>query len=194
MQSKQQESTVTFIKNKHISLRALEKEDLPYLYNLENKESARQHGDSLMPLSKHVLKDFIRNADKDIFQTHQLRLVIEHNESCETIGMIDMFDFSPHHQRAEVGIWIDESFRKKGFANEALESLSTFAFETLLINQLFCHINIENKASITLFENAGFNKIGILKQWTRTKNNFKDTALFQRIKPETESFLKEIKK
>jgi diamine N-acetyltransferase len=173
---------VTFIKNKHISLRALEKEDLPYLYRLENKESARQHGDSLMPLSKYVLKDFITNADKDIFQTRQLRLVIEHNANCEAIGMVDMFDFSPHHQRAEVGIWIDEAYRENGFASEALESLSTFAFETLLINQLFCHINVENKASITLFKNAGFNKIGILKQWTRTKNNFNDVAVFQKIK------------
>lgn len=174
--------TVTFLKNKHISLRALEKEDLPYLYRLENKESAREYGDSLMPHSKYVLKDFINNADKDIFVTKQLRLVIEHNKSCETIGMVDLFDFSPHHQRAGVGIWLDEAYRKNGFATEALESLSTFAFDTLLINQLFCHINLENIASIKLFKNVGFSEIGTLKQWIRTKKGFCDVSVLQLIK------------
>lgn len=175
-------NNVTFLKNKNISLRALEKGDLPYLYKLENEESARQYGDSLMPHSKYVLKDFIKNADRDIFQTQQLRLVIEHNESCETIGMVDMFDFSSHHQRAGVGIWIDEKYRKKGFASEALESLSTFAFDTLLLNQLFCHIKLDNFASIQLFKNAGFSEIGTLKQWIRTKSGFQDVSVFQKIK------------
>lgn len=173
---------MTFIKNKNISLRALEKEDLPYLYKLENKESARQYGESLMPHSKYVLQDFIKNADKDIFHTQQLRLVIEHNESCEAIGMVDMFDFSSHHQRAGVGIWIDEEYRQNGFANQALESLSSFAFDTLLINQLFCHIKNDNFASIRLFKNAGFSEVGTLKQWIRTKEGFKDVSVFQKLK------------
>lgn len=173
---------MTFLKNKHISLRALEKEDLPYLYNLENKESARQYGDSLMPHSKYVLKEFITNADKDIFQTHQLRLVIEHNESCEPIGMVDLFNLSSHHQRAEVGIWIDEAYRKNGFASEAIESINSFAFDTLLINQLFCYINPLNIASLQLFKNAGFAETAILKQWIRTKKGFQDIAVFQKIR------------
>lgn len=173
---------MTFLKNKHISLRALERGDLPYLYQLENKESAREYGDSLMPHSKYVLKEFITNADKDIYVTKQLRLVIEHNESCEAIGMIDLFDFSPQHQRAGVGIWIDDDYRQKGFAREALESLSTFAFDTLMVNQLFCHINQDNLASIKLFKNVGFSEIGVLKQWTRTKSGFQDVTVFQMIK------------
>jgi len=173
---------VAFLKNKHISLRALEKEDLPYLYNLENKESAREYGSSLMPHSKYVIKDFIKNADKDIFMTGQLRFVIEHNESCEAIGMVDIFNFSSHHQRAEVGIWIDEEHRRNGFAQEALESLRTFAFDTLLIKQLFCHVNTQNIPSITLFKNAGFVEIGILKAWIRTKSGFQDVSVLQLIK------------
>lgn len=171
-----------FLKNKQVSLRALEPEDLAYIYDLENKESARQYGNGLMPHSKYVLKSFIKNADKDIFETCQLRLVIEHNETCKTIGMIDLFDFSPHHLRAGVGIWIDEDYRKKGCASEALDSLSSFAFDILLLNQLFCYITLSNNDSLHLFKNAGFVEVGILKQWVQTKDGFQDVAIFQKIK------------
>lgn len=175
---------VTFLKNKNISLRALEKEDLAYLYQLENNESARQHNDNPMPLSKHVLKSFILNADKDIFQTRQLRLVIEHNEKCEPIGMIDLFNFSPQHSKAEVGIWIDEDYRDQGFASEALENMCKFAFDTLHINQLFCFIEKNNTKSIKLFKKHNFESKGLLSQWIKSPKGYHDAYILQNTKGE----------
>ncbi len=170
---------MTFIKNKNISLRALEKGDLPYLYKIENRESARVFGESLMPNSKYVLQEFIRNADKDISLSQQLRLVIEHNDSCEAVGMIDLYDYSVHHQRAAVGIWIDENMRQKGLATEALESIKNYAFNTLLFHQIYCYVSTENVASIKLFEKAGFVLSGTLKDWQRQKTGFSDTLVLQ---------------
>ncbi len=172
---------MTFIKNKNISLRALEKSDLKYLYELENKESARQFGDSLMPHSKYVIKAFIENANKDISETKQLRLVIEHNKTCETIGMIDLYDYSTYHQRAAVGIWIDENYRTQGCAYEALSSICDYAFDVLLLHQLFCYISSDNIASIKLFKKAEFQVSGTLKDWNRTNNGFRETLILQRI-------------
>ena len=173
---------MTFIKNENISLRALEKSDLSYLYDLENKESARQYGESLMPHPKFILKEFIANADKDISVTKQLRLAIEHNENCECIGMIDLYDFSAHHQRAAIGIWIDEKYRKKGYAYEALSSLCDYSFDILLLHQLYCYILNDNVNSIKLFKKAEFELSGTLKDWNRTKKGFSETLIFQRIK------------
>lgn len=170
---------MTFIKNKNISLRALEKSDLAYLYKIENEASARQYGDSLMPHSKFVLEAFIKNADKDISISKQLRLVIEHNSSCETIGVVDLYDYSAHHQRAAVGIWVDEAMRQQGYALEALESLKNYAFDILLLHQLFCYINVDNMASVHLFQKAGFSISGTLKAWHRQKSGFTDTLVLQ---------------
>ncbi len=177
---------MTFIKNNHISLRALERGDLEYLYQLENKESARQFGDDLMPHSKYVLKSFIRDAHKDIYESRQLRLVIEHNEDCEPIGMIDLFNFAPHHKRAEVGVWIDEQYREQNFAAEALSSLCDYAFDTLLIHQLFCHISENNKKSIELFQKSGFSTSGMLKDWIYDNYNHSNVLILQKINPKTE--------
>ena len=53
--------------------------------------------------------------------------------------------------------------------------------ENIPLNQLFANINPENEASITLFTNFGFEKIGIKKQWNKVNNVYKDEALFQLI-------------
>lgn len=169
-----------FLPNKNISLRALEKEDIHYLYDIENKSSAREFGESLMPLSKHVLQSFIENADKDIYTTRQLRMVIEHNDSCEAIGMIDLYDYHPHHKRAGVGIWIDEEQRRKGYASEAIESLCHYAFDVLMMHQLFCYISLSNKKSVTLFKKNGFTQSGTLKDWHLDKTGYSDVLLLQK--------------
>lgn len=170
-----------FLPNKNISLRALEKEDIDYLYAIENKASAREFGESLMPLSKHVLESFIKNADKDIYATRQLRMVIEHNSSCEAIGMIDLYDFHPHHKRAGVGIWIDEQHRRKGYASEAISALCNYAFEVLAMHQLYCYITASNAKSIILFKKNGFTQSGSLKDWHLTNKGYSEVILLQRL-------------
>lgn len=170
-----------FLPNNNISLRALEKEDINYLYEIENKESAREFGESLMPLSKHVLESFIKNADKDIYSTRQLRLVIEHNKSCEAIGMIDLYDYHPHHKRAGVGIWIDEAHRRKGYASEAISSLCQYAFDILLIHQLYCYIATDNEKSVSLFKKNNFETSGLLKDWNISNKKYTDVLLLQRF-------------
>ena len=170
-----------FLPKQNITLRDLQKRDINYLYEIENKESAREFGESLMPLSKHVLESFIKNADKDIYTTRQLRLVIEHNESCEAIGMIDLYNYHPHHKRAGVGIWIDEAHRRKGYASEAISSLCQYAFEVLLIHQLYCYISIDNKKSVSLFEKNEFKTSGHLKDWNLNNKGYTDVLLLQRL-------------
>lgn len=170
-----------FLKNKNISLRALEKEDLNFLYETENNQSIHELGSTLMPHSKYILRDFIKNADKDIYINRQLRLVVEHNKSCESVGMIDLFNFEPHHQRSEIGIIINEDYQRKGYGNEALESLIQYAFETLHMHQLYCHIAINNLGSIHLFEKAGFTLSGQLKDWVRGKNKNIDVLVYQKL-------------
>lgn len=170
---------VPFIKNNHISLRAVEKEDLAFLYRIENDASVRQFGSSLMPHSKYVIKEFITNAHQDIYAARQLRFVIEHNDTCAPIGMIDLFDFEPHHQRAAVGIWLAEEFREQLLGKEALESLINYAFDILQMEQLYCHVAADNTKSLHFFKKSGFLLCGNLKHWYKTKEGFTDACLLQ---------------
>ncbi|MEO2053231.1 MAG: GNAT family protein [Allomuricauda sp.] len=169
------------IKGEHISLRALEPTDLDFLYQLENDTSIWEISGTLKPYSKKVLQLYLDNAHRDIYEVKQLRLCIcDTKDTC--IGLIDLFDFDPKHQRAGVGIVIaDPEDRDKGLGGEALTLLCNYAFKVLDLHQLYANILEDNKKSIHLFENLGFEKIGIKKEWIRTSSGFKDEIMFQKI-------------
>ena len=104
------------------------------------------------------------------------------NDSAETIGTIDIFDFEPLHKRAGIGILIaDEQNRKNGFASEALDILIHYCFNTLQMHQLYCNITSDNTESLNLFQKKGFSLIGIKKDWLIFPKGKKDELMFQLI-------------
>lgn len=165
----------------HINLRALEPEDLDFLFKIENNESFWEVSHTQTPFSKFILKQYLENAHLDIYEAKQLRLVIEGNKCKNTIGMIDLFDFNPQHKRAGIGILIQPDYQQNGFASEALQLLINYCFTHLQLHQLYANITSDNKNSIHLFTKHDFKKIGIKKDWILNNKTYKDEILFQII-------------
>ncbi|MDC6364985.1 MULTISPECIES: GNAT family N-acetyltransferase [Flavobacteriaceae] len=169
------------LKGEHLYLRALEPKDLDFLYQLENDTTIWEVSGTLKPYSRKVLKLYLENAHRDIYEVKQLRLCIC-NMDDECIGLIDLFDFDPKHRRAGVGIVIaNPDERNKGLGAEAISLLSDYAFTTLDLHQLYANIMEENKPSIHLFQKMGFEKVGVKKEWVRTSSGFKNEIMFQKI-------------
>lgn len=166
---------------KKIHLRALEPEDLDFLYTIENNESFWEVSSTQTPFSRFVLEQYIVNSHQDIFEAKQLRLIIVDNISNISVGMIDLFEFNPLHKRAGIGILIIETEQHKGFASEAIELLVNYSFNQLNLHQLFANITADNTKSLELFKKLNFKKIGIKKEWIFSKGAFKDEILFQLI-------------
>ncbi|WP_144896907.1 GNAT family N-acetyltransferase [Lutibacter sp. Hel_I_33_5] len=164
-----------------INLRALEPQDLDFLYQIENNESFWQVSHTQTPFSKYILKQYLENAHLDIFEAKQLRLVIEEKSSNKSIGMIDLFDFNPQHKRAGIGILIHPDSQQKGFATEALSLLIEYSFTHLNLHQLYANITSNNTKSIQLFTNQKFKQVGVKKDWIFNKGIYKDEILFQLI-------------
>jgi diamine N-acetyltransferase len=167
---------------KKINLRALEPEDLEFLYQIENDQSFWEVSHTQKPFSRYILKQYLESAHLDIYETKQLRFIIEENTTKKQLGMIDVFDFNPQHKRAGVGILIHPDFQKKGFASEALSLLINYSFSYLQVHQLYANITSDNIQSISLFKKNNFSKVGIKKDWILSEGKFKDEILFQLIK------------
>lgn len=167
--------------SQRIRLRAPEPEDLELLYRLENDTEFWKYGATVNPLSRFALKEYIVRSSDNIFDTKQMRLMVELIEENVTIGAVDIFDFDTFHQRASMGIIIDAPFQSKGYASETVKLTSEYAFEWLHIHQLVAHIPVENLPSITVFKRNGFTEAGILKDWICWNNGFKDIVLMQKI-------------
>jgi diamine N-acetyltransferase len=165
---------------KNIRLRALEPEDLELLYTWENNDANWVYSNTVSPFSRFTLKRYIENSHKNIYETGQLRLMIDHIEDKKTIGTIDLFEFEPFHKRAGIGILIAvESYRSKGLAATALTCLINYCFKTLQLHQLYCNILANNTVSIELFKKQGFVEIGRKKDWIQTDNGYLDEFIFQ---------------
>lgn len=171
-----------FLKGNFITLRALEPSDGDLLYKWENNMALWSVSYTQVPFSKFMLEEFVNTAHQDIYTNKQLRLMINLNDSGETIGIIDLFEFEPQHARCGVGIYIHETFRGKGHATDCIEAIKKYCFNTLLLKQVYVHINSSNAGSIMLFEKAGFEKSGLKKSWHKTGlNSFEDVWFLQCI-------------
>jgi len=152
------------LRGKNIYLRALEPEDLEFVYAIENDESIWEVSNTQTPYSKFLIRQYLENAHQDIYEAKQLRLAICKNDSDAAIGLIDLFDFDPRNKRAGIGIVIqNQEERSQGFGKESLQLLIDFAFTQLQLHQLFANIGMDNESSLNLFATFGFQKIGVKK-------------------------------
>lgn len=172
----------------NLLLRAPEPSDIDIIFSWENDMKIWHLGNTLAPYSRFAIEQFVLNTDNDIFASKQMRLMIDYHSSekgTTTIGSIDLFDFDPFHKRAGIGILIDESARRKGFASEALKLLIEYCFKTLDLHQLYCNIEQSNSESIGLFQKSGFVHCGTKKEWLFRNSKWNDELIFQLINVKT---------
>ena len=165
----------------NIQLRAPEPADIDLLYDWENDRQIWPVSNTIVPFSRFVLEQYILNSHQDIYTTKQLRLMIDLRKEQRTIGTVDLFDFDPGHKRIGLGILINNEVRGKGFSKEALDLIIEYCFGTLMVHQIFCNINTDNKVSLKLFQSKGFEIIGNKKDWLLINHEWKDEYLLQLI-------------
>lgn len=169
------------LKGEDIYIRALETKDLDFLYELENDTAIWEVSNTITPYSKKVLKLYLENAHRDIYEAKQLRLCICTKEH-DLIGLIDLFDFDPKNHRAGLGLVINSTKnRNKGLGAQAIALLCNYAFSSLQLRQLYANILEGNEASKHLFEKMGFKKIGVKKDWIFFNGAYKNEVLYQKI-------------
>jgi Acetyltransferases, including N-acetylases of ribosomal proteins len=179
---------MTKLENDTVKLRAPELNDVDLLYSWENNVEVWRVSNTLAPFSKHSLARYIQNYQLDIYQTKQLRLIIDAKDQSSLmlypVGIIDLFDYDPFHQRAGVGILIHSTEdRGKGYASEALGLLTKYAFEYLHLHQLYCNIAENNEPSLKLFARHEFEVVGLKKDWLRSSKGWIGEYTLQRINP-----------
>lgn len=169
------------LESEDILLRVPEPSDLDLLYTWENDINVWKSGCSITPFSRLTLSKYIETAHIDIFESKQLRLMIELKAPVKkTIGTIDLFDFDSYNNRAGIGILIfSEEDRKKKFATKALKLVIDYSFNILGLTQIYCNISPNNLASLKLFQKQGFEIIGLKKKWARKGSRFEDEYMLQ---------------
>ncbi len=164
-----------------VYLRALEPEDLELLYAIENDESVWEVSQTQTPYSRFLIKQYLENCHKDIYEVKQLRLVIVTHQN-EAVGFVDLFDFDPKNNKVGLGVLILDHERGKNYGEEALRLLIAYAFNNLYVHQLYANVLEDNIPSINLFKKLGFQSSALKKDWVQEAGVYKNEYLFQLIR------------
>ena len=100
------------------------------------------------------------------------------------MGQISLYNVSFTHYRAEIGIWLGKPFQNLGYGIKSLKLLVNFSFNDFLMNRLQAHMFINNPASQKLFQKAGFQKEGILRDFVKKKEQFISVYTYSFLKSE----------
>lgn len=156
----------------------MEPEDLDVLYEIENDRELWDVGCTNVPYSRFALHNYIADCVNDIYTDKQLRLMIEDGED-DVVGIIDMMNFDPRHQRAELGVVIKSKFRHKGFASSAVLRIIDYARNILHLHQVYVFVDAGNEDSIGLFSSLGFKQKATLNEWLFMDGKYHDAILMQ---------------
>ena len=157
----------------------MEPEDLDLLYQIENDKNLWGVGATNVPYSRYVLHDYVANSSGDIYTDKQVRLMVDCQQ--QTIGIVDLINFSPKHCRAEVGMVLMPSYRGKGLGETILQKLAQYAKTVLHLHQLYAVIGEDNTPAIHLFTKVGFSSGRILSDWLFDGTNYQNAVLMQRV-------------
>lgn len=163
-----------------MKLRALEIEDLPWLYRWENDADSWADSATHNPLSKHLLREYIESSTGDIYRDGQLRLVLENDG--ESIGCMDFFDFDAQNRKAALGMYIAPEARGKGLGAKALQLMEDYAFRFLNLEMIYAIIAADNEPCLRLYRKAGYQESTPLAHWILRSGNPVDAILFQKLK------------
>ena len=175
---------MNMLQTENIRLRALEPEDIDILYKWENDTRIWKISNTIAPFSKYILRKFIEDQKYDIYETKQLRMIIESRSDKRAVGAIDLFDIDPTNRRAGIGILVyEDRDQGQGYASAALTEMIKYAFQILGLNQLYCNVLSNNLRSLNLFRSKGFTVVGLKMEWVRSTDGWLDEYMLQLINP-----------
>jgi RimJ/RimL family protein N-acetyltransferase len=168
------------IQSERIYLRPIQYPDIFKIMRWRNRPEVRKGFFSRKILTKEEQKKWFKQYLKD--KTDMMFMITTKDN--KDIGCVAIYRIDRNNKKAEVGRIIigEKEFLRKGFAKEALEALSKYAFNRLNLQRLYCYILEGNKPSLLAFAGAGFDLEGILKRDIFLDHSFKNIIVMARFK------------
>lgn len=144
--------------SEEIGLRALEKEDLEFIHNLNNNAEIMSYWFEEPYNSMAKLKDLY---EKNIDNPHERRFILKKNN--EKLGLVELVAIDSIHRRAEFTIIIDPIHQGHGYASTATRLAMDYAFNYLNLHKLYLIVDEINEKAIHVYKKVGFEVDAVLK-------------------------------
>ncbi len=177
------------IQGKEVFLRALEREDLKLLHEMQNDEEVMQWARS-RPDHMVTMEALEKEYEDELKGENVLRktFAIVHRKSGRVIGWASLRWWRPFHTTADFGIAIgDKGFRGKGIGTEVTRLLTELAFEQYNIHKVELFTRPDNQAMIRSAEKSGFRVEGKIRETVYFNGKYHDGVLMGVLREEFEN-------
>ncbi|EAF4322888.1 spermidine N1-acetyltransferase [Listeria monocytogenes] len=140
-----------------LKLRPLEREDLKFVYRLNNDAKIMSYWFE-EPYEAFV--ELQELYDKHIHDQSERRFILELDG--QMVGLVELMEIDYIHRRAEFQIIIDPKFQGHGYAVSATKLAMKYAFHVLNLHKLYLVVDKVNEKAIHVYEKVGFIREGEL--------------------------------
>jgi RimJ/RimL family protein N-acetyltransferase len=120
--------------------------------------------------------------DHDDEQRTSYWFVIDDLASGELVGEIGLVGLSRPNRRAGLSVLVLPAFRRVGVGREAIELLVSWAHNELDLHRIELYTLPENVAMQRLAEATGFQREGILRDYSCERGRFMDNIVYARLR------------
>lgn len=141
---------------------------------------------------KSIAKYLVNEEHKSIYETELLisEFIKNYNNisyynwlivdklNFNVIGTISLHEVDILNDKVEVGIIISKKYQNKGYAQEVVSEVISYAFNVLKVKRIEAKVMNENDKSKSLFLSLGFKNEGILYSSVKKNNKYFDVSIF----------------
>ncbi|QGG80098.1 spermidine N1-acetyltransferase [Litorivicinus lipolyticus] len=140
-----------------IQLRALERDDLPFVHGLNNDMRLMRFWfeepyESFLELEELYLKH-IHDQSERRFIAHQ---------GGHRVGLVELIEITTVHRRCEFQIIVSPTYQGQGIGTDITSQALDYAFKVLNLNKVYLVVSVENPAARHIYEAIGFVEEGRL--------------------------------
>lgn len=117
----------------------------------------------------YLFRRGLRALGLDVFADRnrvEYRLAVVPKQIGKAIGVVNLTEVDLKARHSDIGILLGKDYWGHGYMLEAEALLVRWAFDTLKFERLFANVNSENVASYITMKKLGFQKHGVLQQFT----------------------------
>lgn len=174
-------------------LRALEREDLPFVHELSNDSGVMSYWFEEPYEALVELQDIY---DRHVHDSRERRFIIQVGGADRAgvdgagadgrAGLVELMEIDYIHRKAEFAIIVHPAFQGHRLAGRATRAALDYAFGTLNLHKVYLVVDVENARAVRVYERAGFVVEGELREEFFAGGRYRDAyrmAVLQRDHP-----------
>ena len=175
------------INTSRLTLRSIRADDVDDFYAIySNVEVMRYWSTPPLPNRDAAIK-LISETHEGFKRRELLKWGIALRTDDKLIGSVTLFHPEFTHRRAEIGYALGRVYWGRGYMQETLKAILTYAFTVLNLHRIEADVDPRNAASVRTLERMGFQREGYLRERWQVNGEIQDAFFYGLLRPDWES-------